>query len=339
MSAHLTEKENYMRIMRGEMPEWVPLYNFGAPDPEGRPVTQKKCFSLPLCQQMMTPEPAKDIWGVTYVAADGGKLPAPGDFILDDICNWRDVVKAPDTSDWDWEQVAKKDLEFWKVDRENTALCYVTTTGLFQNLMALMGFTEGLCALAEEPEESKALAEYVGGFYIDYTAHIIDYIKPDIIGITDDICSFRSPFLSLNTYREIYEDIYIKLAKLAVDRNIPIDMHCCGRCEDFIDDWLAFGVKAWQPAQTSNNLLAIKEKYGNKLAICGGYDMTPELADPDCPRELVEASAKETIDRLAPGGAYSFCGSFLGAPGDEKVAQKNKWLNDFVREYGAHFYD
>jgi hypothetical protein len=71
MSAHLTEKENYMRIMRGEMPEWVPLYNFGAPDPEGRPVTQKKCFSLPLCQQMMTPEPAKDIWGVTYVAADG----------------------------------------------------------------------------------------------------------------------------------------------------------------------------------------------------------------------------------------------------------------------------
>ena len=107
---------------------------------------------------------------------------------------------------------------------------------------------------------------------------------------------------------------------------------------DHIDDWLDFGVNAWQPAQVSNDLVAIKKKYGNRLAICGGFDMTEELADMNCSREAIEAAAKKTIDLLAPGGGYAFCGSFLGPVGDEKTAMKNKWLNDFVREYGANFY-
>lgn len=336
--AKLTEKENYLRLMRGEVPEWIPIYNFGAPDPEGHPVSQRKCFSGPLCQQMATLQPAKDIWGVTYVAVDGGKLPEPGNFILDDITRWRDVIKAPDVSDFDWEKVARSDLEKWNVDRENTALCFVLHTGYFQAIMSFMGFSEGLCALAEEPDECMELVEYMSDFYLNYAEHVIDYIKPDIFAITDDIATFRSPFISLSLYREIFEPFYRKQAKLATDRGIPIDMHCCGQCQDFLDDWLDFGVNAWQPAQVSNDLAAIKKKYGNRLAICGGFDMTEELADIDCPREAIEAAAKETIDLLAPGGGYAFCGSFLGPIGDEKTALKNKWLNDFVREYGANYY-
>ncbi len=116
-------------------------------------------------------------------------------------------------------------------------------------------------------------------------------------------------------------------------------MHCCGRCEDFIDDWLDFGVNAWQPAQVSNDLLAIKAKYGRRLAICGGFEMTPELADDDCPKEVVVEAVKKTIDRLAPGGGYCFYGNFLGTPGNQKVLTKNAWVRETVREYGANYYD
>ena len=34
MSAHLTPKENYLRVLHGEIPEWIPSYT-QAPVPEG----------------------------------------------------------------------------------------------------------------------------------------------------------------------------------------------------------------------------------------------------------------------------------------------------------------
>jgi phosphoribosylaminoimidazole carboxylase (NCAIR synthetase) len=55
-----------------------------------------------------------DIWGVEFTPTDstgGMALPVPGNFILKDITKWRDVVKAPDVSNVDWEMVAKKAVE------------------------------------------------------------------------------------------------------------------------------------------------------------------------------------------------------------------------------------
>jgi len=335
--AQMTEKENYMKMMRGEMPEWVPMYSFG-PRPDGAPVAQYKCFSAPLIPHRMVKKPAKDLWGVTYVDVIGGDLPEPNNFILDDITKWRDVIHAPDFSDLDWEDVARKDLARWNVPRDQTALTFVLHTGYFQYLMSFMGFNDGLLALAEEPEECQELFEYLGDFYISYLEHIIDYIQPDIVGITDDIASFQNPFLSPRLYREILKPIYARQAKVATDRGIPIDMHCCGRCEDFIDDWIEIGVNAWQPAQVSNNLSAIKAKYGRKFAICGGFDMTPQLTDPNCAKETVVEAVKSTIDKLAPDGGYCFYGNFLGAPTDPITRQKNQWIYETWLDYGKNFY-
>ena len=39
--------------------------------------------------------------------------------------------------------------------------------GYFQNLMAFMGFTEGLLAMYEEPEEVYALFDYICSFYCE----------------------------------------------------------------------------------------------------------------------------------------------------------------------------
>ena len=38
-------------------------------------------------------------------------IPEPGNFILDDITKWRDVIKAPEVPDVDWEAMAKADFE------------------------------------------------------------------------------------------------------------------------------------------------------------------------------------------------------------------------------------
>jgi uroporphyrinogen-III decarboxylase len=210
--------------------------------------------------------------------------------------------------------------------------------GYFQNLMAFMGFNEGLCAMYEEPEEVKALMEYLCVFYTEIGRKCIDYYKPDIVGVTDDTAAWKNPFFSVDMYRALIKPYHVRQAALGLDRGLPIEMHDCGRCEDFIDDWRDFGVVLWNPAQLSNDLLAIKQKYGNSLVICGGWDIVGELADPYVTEETVRKSVFKAIDTYAPGGGYAFCGAYLGPADDDKTIRKNRWLQEAVDTYGRTFY-
>ena len=327
-------------LLRGEQPEWVPHFQFGA-DPSGRPTAVRSISPSVLMQHLRTPGVAKDIWGVTNVPvpdSPGSKIPEPGNFILKDIRQWRDVVKKPDFSHIDWEVLAKNDIDNAKVNREETLTAYGLFVGFFQQLVALMGFTEALCAMYEEPEEVKALTEFICDFYVEAAEKSIDFYKPDIYDITDDTAAWKSPFFSPEMYREIFKPSVIRQAKIGLDRGLPIQMHNCGRCEDFIDDWLDFGVVSWNPAQVSNDLQAVKEKYGNKLVINGGWDLVGVLANPDVSEEVVKASVRASIDAYAPGGGYAFCGGFLGDTNDPDVIRKNSWIAEEVREYGRVFY-
>lgn len=336
----MTEKENFMMLLRGEQPEWVPRYTFSI-DPCGKPVPTLMIMPAFLSAFITTPGPSKDFWGVTHVPvpeAGNAKIPEPNNFILKDIRKWRDVIKAPDISGIDWESMAKKDLEHLGIDRNETLLCFGMHVGYFQSLMAFMGFSEGLCAMYEEPEEVKALMEYLCNFYMDIGSQCIDYYKPDVVGICDDTAAWRNPFISPEMYRELIKPFAARQASQGTERGLPIEMHDCGRCEDFIDDWRDFGVVSWNPAQTSNDLLAVKKKYGNKLVICGGWDIVGALSNPDVTEETVKESVYMAIDTYAPGGGYAFCGGFLGPVDDEKTKRKNKWLQEAVDTYGRTFY-
>ena len=145
--AQLTERENYLMCLRGQQPEWIPHMGMGGPKRISPTGMASPSF---LMKHMMPNSDHIDIWGVEYVTspeAAGAYLPKTWDFILDDITKWHDVIKAPDLSGIDWEQMAKKDLERFKPDRVNQAISYgAGGVGFFQHLMSFMGFTEGLCA-------------------------------------------------------------------------------------------------------------------------------------------------------------------------------------------------
>jgi hypothetical protein len=337
----LTEKQNYLNLLKGEEPEWIPHYS-PIPGP-GKTPPVGNCGPSFLMEFLRKPGIQKDIWGVTNVPvpdAAGAKIPEPGNFILHDITKWRDVIKAPDISGYDWESIAKKDMEMTltRVNRNETALGFGLHTGYFQAVMAFMGFTEGLCALYEEPEEVKALIEYMSDFYLEVCEKTIDLYKPDIFTVLDDTAAWKNPFFSVEMYRDIFKPFYVKFTKPAIERGLPIEMHNCGRCEDFIDDWKDFGVVSWNPAQISNNLDAVKKKHGNSMVINGGWDIVGELAREDVTEEIVKQSVYDTIRRYSAGGGYAFCGGYLGAEGDKEVLKKNTLMAEAVTEYNEKYY-
>ena len=159
----LTEKENYLRLLNGECPEWIPMYSFGKmPGMEWDPPS---CMVEPtiLCEHRIRGG-GLDHWGVEYIDSKetkGAIMPKTWDYLLTDITKWRDVIKAPSLEGIDWERMAKESVERTGVNREKSAVAFNLHIGYFQNLMAFMGFEEGLMALYEEPEEVKALMEYL----------------------------------------------------------------------------------------------------------------------------------------------------------------------------------
>lgn len=335
----MTEKGNFALMLKGEQPEWIPIYSMTPVSGRCAP----SCIVFPglLSASITGVGTVKDVFGVTYVEVPDNtkaKVPEPNNFIIDDIRKWRDIIKLPDLSGIDWEKMAKKDLETFRIDPERQYVEMGLHFGYFQYLMAFMGFTNGLCAMYEEPDEVMALFDYICSFFVDVAERYIDYVKPDIFFMSDDIATWKNPFISLDMYREMVKPFAMRQAKVGLDRGLPVSMHCCGRCEDFIADWQDFGVKIWNPAQTSNDLVAVKEKFGNDLIICGGWDGLGHLQSPDVTEEEVRASVREAMDKYAPGGGYCFGGEYLGAFNDPDIIRKNGWIMDEAVKYGSSFY-
>ncbi|MCL2166806.1 MAG: hypothetical protein FWH49_05905 [Clostridiales bacterium] len=124
----LSVKENFMRALRGEVPAYIPRYSiFWGMRPS-------------FMNGDRVDGVGKDIFGVEWTkegSAVDATLPKPGDFILEDIRQWRDVIKFPDFSGTDWEAVAKKDLE--NVDPELPRGGGASAVGFFQALYVLHG--------------------------------------------------------------------------------------------------------------------------------------------------------------------------------------------------------
>lgn len=341
MAAKLTPKENYLRLLNGEFPQWVPSYSYYGALPGVDEPPPNGSFRPSFLAGNRGPMGGKDIWGVEWVPVEdvgNFSLPKPGDFILTDIRKWRDVIKAPDMSGFDWEAMAKKDLEKLTVDRSQTALIFSTFFGYFQTMMSFMGFTEGMCAWYEEPEETKALLNYLCDFYCTVIEKMIDYVKPDILGLTDDTAAEHTPFFSKEMYHEYLTPLYDRMAKFGRDRGIPINMHNCGKSEVFFEDLVKIGVVSWDPVQLSNDIRGVQAKYGRHLVIAGGWEGRGRLLEADVTDDEIRESARIAIDTFAPKGGFMFAGAFTGPANDERTKHKNEVLQREVYRYGHAYY-
>ncbi|MDR2360734.1 MAG: veratrol--corrinoid protein metyltransferase [Oscillospiraceae bacterium] len=324
-----SEKQNFMDMLRGEQPEWLPWYKI------------QEYVVMPefMCAGHITPGGGKDIYGVEYVTEDdagGGALPKPGDFILADIRDWRDVIKNPAISESEWKSIAEADMK--GVDVNAKPRLANPMRGCFQMLMSFMGFNEGMCALAEEPEECIALFDYITEFMADILKHMIMYYKLDGLSLMDDNASANYPFISLKMYRELLKPFEKRLCDIALDNGLPIHIHDCGHCEVFIDDWIEMGITSWDPAQISNNLPGIKEKYGRKLVLNGCWDQQGRVSLLTTSDEELRDALAEYIDAFAPGGAFGYVPFILGRRDDPVVMRKNKLFEDFYYDYARDWY-
>ena len=322
----LTERENILRMYRGEMPEYIPRFG----------MANVRCSWFP---NVKLPGYHVDEFGVEYIGRegifDGTPIPYPGRFLLRDIRRWREVVRFPSLRDVDWERLAREDTG--QIDRKTQAFSMYYGK-IFQKLTDFMGFTEGLCAMAEEPEEVSALFDALCSYYEELLKNLLFYYRPDAVCIPDDTATARAPFISLPMYRELVKPYHQRIADLVRDSGAFLEMHDCGKCDDFIPDWLDLGVVAWNPAQSMNDLQAVKRNYGRRLVICGGWNNVGPEAEPEYPEEQLREKLTEYVDSLAPGGGFVFSAMVNGSFRDPAVQERNKLIGEFYESYARNWY-
>lgn len=287
----LTPRENGLNIINWGKPEYVPmtseLYHY--------------------CRQAtnMIDQPLTggvDPFGVYWVDTPEGSIPEPDKFMFDDIEDWRKYVVIPDPDKIDFKQCAQIDLEH--ADRSSKLINVNSTTGLFERLTSLMGFENALCALLENPEECRAIFSALADYKVKCMEHIIEEYKPDVITYFDDLATARGMFMSPDTYRSIIKPYHKKIVDSVNSKGVIFAQHCCGRCEDILQDFVDIGAKIWSSAQIINDIKKIKEDFKGRLVIEGGWDTSGPCSYIGGTVEMAIAEAKRAISEYGPNGGY-----------------------------------
>lgn len=171
--------------------------------------------------------------------------PAPGNYLLEDICDWREVVKFPDLDNYDWEEAARKD-HVGEIDRENKMVNLVVLIGLFERLHCLMGFENALCALLTDPEEVEAFFDAMTEFKMKLIDKLAEYYKPDLITFHDDWGTQKGPFFSPDLWREMIKPRMKKIVDRTHEHGILFLLHSCGKYDELIPEIAEIGVDTLQ---------------------------------------------------------------------------------------------
>jgi hypothetical protein len=309
----LSPRENYLRALRHEETEYIP-------------VTMLDCFMVAQIPNSVfeagPPSGGSDAYGVRWIPSQsggGGSLPAPNEFILEDITEWKKKISIPDADAYDWGKEAEICAA---ADREKMALSYFMTVGVFERLVTFMGFENALVAMLEEPDAVNELFTAITDCKIRALENIVKYIKPDTLSYADDIATARNLFMSPETYRTLIKPHHKRFFTAVRNMGIIPIQHTCGKPEVIIEDIIDVGADAWMPAQPSNDLKRLLAQYRDRLTFEGGFDFQGPPGIPGAPAEVVENEVKRCYDEYGGKKGYIFWGLIIVNSLDPDVAMK-----------------
>jgi hypothetical protein len=126
------------------------------------------------------------------------------------------------------------------------------------------------------------------------------------IQIDDDIAFGSGLFVKKEKFLELYFDRMKRLLKPAKDNNILIAYHTDGNLDEILPIFIKLGINALHPIEPmSNDIYKIKDKYGDKICLCGNIDLV--LLTNGTKQNIREDVIKH-LDYLGKNGGY-VCGT------------------------------
>lgn len=172
--------------------------------------------------------------------------------------------------------------------------------GVFSTIRDLRKMDNALMDTAAEPEMVEAYMEKFVPFVVKLT-HLAADSGVDGIIMYDDWGMQFSPFISPESFRELFKPVYRKIAEACDERDIDFMLHSCGCVLPLVDDMIDAGIDVFQfdqPEAGGSRMWA--EKYGGKAAFYCPVDI--QMVMPTGDRELIEKTAFEMADVFRKSG-------------------------------------
>lgn len=294
LNTPISPKDNYMAMLKGETPLWVPsTVDVVSLIPKVVPDNRARGFIIDAEPLKPGEAGGPDLFGINWemVPGSGAAMIRPGSEILEDANDWEKVIKFPDLTALDWEHSGEVNKKILDPDRVKSIWCY---NGLFERLMTFMGTEGALMAMIDEDQQDavKALFSRLCDMYEVMIDLFIKYYDMDVLFFHDDWGTQRAPFFSLDTVREMLVPYIRRLTDYVHSKGKCFELHCCGKNELIVPAMIEGGVDAWS-GQPINDKAMLFDKYGDKFIFGIEFPPLPKNAsDEEC-----YASAKEYFDR------------------------------------------
>ncbi|MCL2167442.1 MAG: hypothetical protein FWH49_09185 [Clostridiales bacterium] len=322
--ANISEKENFLMLLDGRIPEWLPNYNKavsgGASAFTGRKAIEGTNKTV-------------DVFGVEFHSTIDGPIPAntvDGSFQLRDVTKWRDIMPKLNLNANDWQADAQNALS--GIDRSTKLTSYMFG-GMWEAMHYMMGIENALASLLEEPEATYDFLNAMADFWIEVMNRFCLHFQPDIVTTMEHIATHRGLLMSPETYRQIIKPVHMKVYHAIREIGAVPQMHVDGCVEEVMADYADLGVRMIQPFQVFNDINKYKEMY--HFVAVGGWDAFGPGNLPESTEEDTRASVRLAMDTYGPGGRYAFWNS--GAT--PRYPERLKWLDDEAEQYGRIFYN
>lgn len=295
----MTSRDNFLKIYRHEIPEYVPAD--GPYDVIPLP-GEHGAVGLDVGER------GKDWFGVDWTSTKVMGMtidtPTPGGHAIEDITQWKtkNVIPSRDfLEEFPWEEYCSQIIAGWNRSEHLSVL--MAPAGFFERLHHLMPFEEALCSFYDEPEELEAFLDAL----LEYKKYVIQkiytYAKPDVVVFFDDYGTSNNLFLSEEMWLEFIAPRLKRIIDFCHELGLIFEMHSCGCITPLVKHMVDMGIDALQPLQALNDVEMVKRQFGDQIVIHGGITASELVGEAVTHQEMLK-KVQECVKICAPGGNF-----------------------------------
>lgn len=269
----ITPKENFYLVAQNKKPVWMP----------------NLAVDCNIIQPEIMPDAyARNNGGVDWFGIEWQYEPLsqaamvkPNTRRLSDITEWEKELVWPDLNAIDWQK--DYDDNYKDVMDPDRFTAFVIVNGLFERTADLTDFQDTFCYLLEEQEALNDFYTKLTDFHIDLIKFAKNVYGADMIIFHDDMGTQRSPFMSVETFKNVMAPHYTRMNQAAHEMGLIMNHHCCGNIEPLIPEIIKCGFDFLEPQENANNIGSVLENFGDQLGlteILVGH-VAPDMPDED----------------------------------------------------------
>lgn len=147
--------------------------------------------------------------------------------------------------------------------------------GPFWQLREFCGM-EGLCMMMlEQPGLVQAMADFWTEFIGQTLARIFERVTPDMVHLSEDMAFKEHPMISPEMTRRFCVPSYRRWGEQVRGAGVPLfAVDSDGRVDLLMPIWIECGVNVVDPMEVAagNDIVALRERFGRRVAFQGGID-------------------------------------------------------------------